>query len=238
MREIEERIRSRVQAIVTITGPEAAFFASCAGDCPVVTIRPEMPWARATSRSFDDRSGVVFVAGWLAGPDSPNADGLKWFASAVWPLVMAAVPSARLTVTGNAPAEIRREVADASIEFLGLVPNLYDVYNAARVAVVPLRYGAGLSMKSHEPLKFGVPVVATTVGAADLDSIAPGAVWTADTASAFADGIIALLTMREHWNARRKAILESVRTWPASARHQWRAVVDNAQLARVTRTVA
>jgi hypothetical protein len=161
MREVEERIRSRAHTVVTITGSEASFFTSCPGDCPVVTIRPEMPWARLTTRSFDSRSGVVFVAAWLAGPESPNTDGLKWFASAVWPHVLAAVPSARLSVTGEAPAEIRRAIVDRSIEFVGLVPDLYDVYNAARVAVVPLRYGAGLSMKSHEPLKFGVPVVAT-----------------------------------------------------------------------------
>jgi glycosyltransferase involved in cell wall biosynthesis len=151
---------------------------------------------------------------------------------------VAAVPDARLRVTGEPPPEIRQFVTDRSIEFLGLVPDLYDVYNAARVAVVPLRYGAGLSMKSFEALKFGVPVVATTVGAADLDSIAPGAVWTADTDSAFADAVVASLTMRDQWNAQRSAILESLRSRPASARHQWRAVLENAQLARVTRTVA
>jgi GT2 family glycosyltransferase len=238
MRDLEGRIRSQVQAIVTISSSEASFFASCAGSCPIATIRPELPWARITTRSFEHRSGVLLVAAWLAGADSPNADGLKWFASDVWPRVTAAVPHARLRVTGGAPHHIRRETASPSIEFLDLVPDLYDVYDAARVTITPLRYGAGLSIKSLESLRFGVPVVSTTIGTADWDTLAPGAAWTADTASAFADGVIALLTMSEEWRIRRAAILESVQKWPASAGHQWRAIIDEAQLARTSSSVA
>ena len=237
-RDDEQRIRSSVHAIVAVTPPEASFFASCAGTCPIATIRPELPWARTTRRPFDDRSDVVFVAAWLAGSDSPNADGLKWFARAVWPLVVAAVPWARLRVTGDAPVDIRRALLDASIEFLGLVPDLYDIYDAARVAVVPLRYGAGVSIKSLETLKFGVPVVTTSVAGADLDSIAPGAAWTANSATAFAEGVVTLLTMPDEWQARRNAALEAARSWPVSVRRQWRAVLDDAQLARVALTVA
>lgn len=238
MREVEERIRSRVQAVVAITTPEAAFFASCAGHCPIATIRPELSWTKVTNRPFDDRPDVVFVAAWLAGCDSPNADGLRWFADAVWPIVVAVVPWARLRVTGDAPAEIREALGDSSIEFSGLVPDLYDIYDAARVAVVPLRYGAGLSIKGLEALKFGVPVVTTTVGGADLDSIAPGAAWTADSAAAFAEGVIVLLTIGDQWHARRAAILKAARSWSTSTRRQWRAVFDDAQLARTSRIVA
>jgi GT2 family glycosyltransferase len=230
MRDVEERIRSSVQAIVTVTALEAAFFAACRGSCRVTTIWPELPWTKVTRRPFDDRTDVVFVAAWLAGSDSPNADGLRWFLNAIWPTVVAAVPWARLKITGDAPVEIREALSDASVEFCGLLPDLYHVYDAARVAILPLRYGAGLSIKGLEALKFGVPVVATSLGGADLDAIAPGAAWTADTAPAFAAGLIALLTVRDEWNTRRRAILEAAPTWPVSSRREWRALLDDAQI--------
>ena len=69
------------------------------------------------------------MAGWLAGPHSPNADGLEMVrlcgvAAGSW----RRFPRLACTVTGNAPAETGQESPlDASIEFLGLVPDLYDV---------------------------------------------------------------------------------------------------------------
>jgi glycosyltransferase involved in cell wall biosynthesis len=238
LRDLEERIRSRVQGIVTVTAREAAFFAACEGTCPVTTILPELPWTKITRRPYDARADVVFVAAWLAGPDSPNADGLRWFARSVWPGVLAAVPWARLRVTGDAPAQIREELADPSVEFCGLIPDLYDLYDTARMAILPLRYGAGLSIKGLEAIKFGVPLVTTTLGSAGLDGLAPGATWTADDASAFARGVISLLTDRSEWSRRRRAILEAAPSWPSSSRRSWRTFLCDAQLARTAAIVA
>ena len=133
-----------------------------------------------TERAFADRTDVVFVAAWLAGPDSPNADGLRWFIRAVWPLVIAEIPWARLRVTGDAPSSVRALASEPDVEFTGLVPDIYDVYDRARVAVVPLRYGAGVMTKAIEALRFGVPMVTTTVGASGLDRMAPGSYCTED----------------------------------------------------------
>jgi hypothetical protein len=222
-----------VQAIVAITAPEAEFFEGCVGDCPVLTIRPVVPWTKLTTRAFDDRHGVVFAAGWLAGAESPNADGLRWFADNVWPTIVAAVPGVQLTVTGDAPPEIRAAMAGRSIVFSGLLPDLHATYESARVAIVPLRYGAGVSIKGFEALKSGVPVVTTRAGGADLDRVAPGAVWTVDTAGEFTKALAAVLTDRDEWNVRHAAIQAASHRWTDSSCAQWRALLDDAQLARV-----
>ena len=231
LRTVEENIRSKAHAVVCVSQSEAAFFQSCRGDCRVWAITPAVPWARITPRRFEERSGALFVAAWLAGPDSPNGDGLRWFVESVWPRVLATAPSVRLTITGDAPASLRSAVACSSVEFAGCVPDLFDTYDAARLAIVPLRYGAGVSIKALEALRFGVPMVTTALGASGLDDVDPSALLRADTPRAFADGVTALLTDPDEWNRQRLAILG----WRASrkeAGHQWRTVIDEAQFAR------
>ena len=43
--------------------------------------------------------------------------------------------------------------------------SIRELYNAARIAVAPIRMGAGVKNKTMEALQYGVPVVATAVGA-------------------------------------------------------------------------
>jgi GT2 family glycosyltransferase/glycosyltransferase involved in cell wall biosynthesis len=230
--EVEAGIRTRVQAIAAVTEAEAAYFASTRGDCPITVIRPQLPWAKLTARDFHARADVIFVAGWLAGSRSPNADGLKWFVGSVWPKVRTAVPGVRLKITGNAPPAVRQSIVDGAVEFTGLVPDLFDIYDSSRVAIAPLRYGAGLSIKVLEALRFGVPVVTTAIAGPDLDRLARDAVWMADSASGFAEGVVTLLTDAGEWQRRRRAMIRAGLESSASARSQWRTLIDQAQLAR------
>jgi glycosyltransferase involved in cell wall biosynthesis len=146
--------------------------------------------------------------------------------------VRTAVPGVRLKITGNAPPAVRQSIVDGAVEFTGLVPDLFDIYDSARVAIGPLRYGAGLSIKVLEALKFGVPVVTTAIAGPDLDRLVPDGVWMADSASAFAEGVVTLLTDAEEWQRRRRAMIRAGFASSASARSQWRTLIDQAQLAR------
>ena len=101
----------------------------------------------------------------------------------MWPLVLARVPGAKLLVTGDdPPREVLRFACD-SIEFLGRVPDLERFYDALRVAIVPIRYGSGVKLKTVEALQFGVPTVSTTIGAesipSDVDGLLPVAIGAA-----------------------------------------------------------
>ena len=48
---------------------------------------------------------------------------------------------------------------------------LREHYRTARVAVVPLRYGAGVKLKVVEALREGLPLVTTQVGAQGLPGL-------------------------------------------------------------------
>jgi glycosyltransferase involved in cell wall biosynthesis len=79
--------------------------------------------------------------------------------------------------------------------------SLLDCYRRARVAVVPLRFGAGVKLKVVEALREGVPLVTTPVGAQGLPGLASVAS-VAVGAESFAEAVVALLQDDALWRAR------------------------------------
>lgn len=139
-----------------------------------------------------ERSPTAVFVGAFFRPE--NDEAARWLLGEVWPLVLAASPGARLTVAGAGPS---REVLDMAarlpgVETTGYVDDLGDVYRSARVALSPSRRGAGVKFKSISPMLWGVPVVATTVGAEGVDAV--DAFWrVTDSPSDFAAAVVAAL---------------------------------------------
>jgi glycosyltransferase involved in cell wall biosynthesis len=186
---------------------------------------------RFTERRHEQRRGIAFVAGWLGGSDSPNGDSLIWFMSEVMPLVRLSLPACRLIVTGDCPRELM-ERFDAWALFPGRLPNLASVYGEIRVAVVPTRYGAGVKTKTVEALYYGVPVVATTVGAEGLSAGGLDAVMIADDPVLFAERVVSLHSDESHWNAARDAIRAFVTAPHRRPDNAWVDALNRAQLTR------
>lgn len=215
MRELEESIASEVDAVVCISADEAELLTG-ATKAPVVVNAPLLAKATLSHAGFAARSNVGFVAGWSAGGNSPNADGLRWFARHVWPLVLARVPGARLLVTGDDPPQEVLRFACESIEFLGRVPDLERFYDALRVAIVPIRYGSGVKLKTVEALQFGVPTVSTSIGAESIPSDVDGLLPVADDEGAFAARVAELLLDQKAWDEHSELLAEQGRRWNES----------------------
>ena len=148
MRALEERIVTKCDAAVTVSKEEATLLANVDGCCPTSTLLPAEPAVSFGTRAFDERFGVAYVAGWLAGSGSPNADGLHWFVANVLPLVRLSIPWVRVHVTGaNPPADLL-ELADPNLRFEGLVTDLPALYDRTRVVISPIRFGAGVKVKT------------------------------------------------------------------------------------------
>jgi glycosyltransferase involved in cell wall biosynthesis len=75
---------------------------------------------------------------------------------------------------------------------------LATAYARARVAVVPLRCGAGVKRKVVEALRLGLPLVTTTVGAQGLPGLEAVAA-VEDEGAAFAAAVVALLRDDAAW---------------------------------------
>lgn len=151
------------------------------------------------SLSVRRRQHILFVAG-FAHP--PNIDGALWFVKDVWPAVRKAVPDVRLSLVGSNPSQEIRDLANEEIEVTGYVSDeqLASFYASVRLAVVPLRYGAGVKSKVVEALHHGVPLVTTNVGAQGLMGLERAAVVTDDPDS-MADAIIRLVFDDGAWTA-------------------------------------
>lgn len=140
---------------------------------------------------------IVFVAGF---GHPPNVEAVCWFARDVLPLVQARVPAARFAIIGSHPTGAVRALAGSTVEIHADLSDgdLLAWYQRARVAVVPLRCGAGVKLKVVEALREGVPLVTTPVGAQglpDLQTVAE----IAGSAEAFAAAVCTLLTDDAAW---------------------------------------
>jgi glycosyltransferase involved in cell wall biosynthesis len=75
---------------------------------------------------------------------------------------------------------------------------LLRIYRKARVAIVPLRVGAGMKGKVVEALHHGVPLVTTTVGAQGLQGLS-GIAPVSDDTPELATRVISLLEDDAYW---------------------------------------
>lgn len=146
-------------------------------------VRAEVPGVKAHTMPlyfFDDappvqgprgRSGILFVAGF---DRPPNVDAAKWLVRAIMPTVRAtALERVPLWLVGSNPTDEIKNLAGDDVEVTGYVTDqqLLAFYAKARVAVVPLRIGAGMKGKVIEALQYGIPLVTTPVGAQGLDGL-------------------------------------------------------------------
>jgi O-antigen biosynthesis protein len=207
---LELRIPSEADHIVTISAEEGAVLAAVPGHAPVSVFEPSGGRGPVNPRPFAERSDLLFVAGWLPGADSPNGDGLVWFAHHVLPMVRAAVPWVRLRVTGARPPEELARLAGPSLRFTGYIEDLGAAYDAARAVISPTRYGAGVKLKTVEALGHGVPVVATEVGAEGIAEPLRSAVLVTDDPHQFASYLVGLIDDQTTWEAQHRRILNAL----------------------------
>lgn len=122
-------------------------------------------------RAFGQRNGMLF-GGAIHEQDSPNYDSLCWFADNVLPLVERELGwETRLTIVGYTAPGVRMDRFEdhPRITLRGPVADLATVYDSHRLFVAPTRYAAGSPYKIQEAASHGLPVVATTLLADQLE---------------------------------------------------------------------
>lgn len=140
---------------------------------------------------------VVANIGLVASRWHANVDGLDWFARTVWPTLRR--PGLTLSLYGYIGGAWRSTPGDG-VAVRGYVADLGAAYGEIDIVVNPVRYGAGLKIKTVEALANGLPLVTTSEGARGLMDHAHEAFVVADDPQAFASAITLLvgdLTARE-----------------------------------------
>lgn len=144
-----------------------------------------------------DRNLIIFVAGF---GHPPNVDAAKWLVNDILPTVMARQPNVRVILVGSNPTDEVKALAARNVTVTGYVTDerLAELYDQARVAVVPLRFGAGVKNKVVEALNFGTPLVTTPVGLQGLDGLSSVVPMSGDPAL-FAEYVVDLLDNDARW---------------------------------------
>ncbi len=137
---------------------------------------------------FAERQDLVFVGGFR---HPPNVDAVSWFVVSVFPLVRGRLPGIRFhCIGGDVPDAISSLAAHPGVIVHGHVPDIAPYMDGARVAVAPLRYGAGVKGKVNLSMAHGQPVVATSCAVEGMH-LRPGEdVLVADEPAAFADAVV------------------------------------------------
>jgi glycosyltransferase involved in cell wall biosynthesis len=163
----------------------------------------------AAPRGVPKGQEIVFVAGF---GHPPNVDAAVWFVEAILPLVRAAAPDALLSIVGSNPSARVRGLAGDGVRVFADVSDaeLTAAYERARVAVVPLRCGAGVKLKVVEALRAGLPLVTTPVGVQGLPELSEVVTVAADAVS-FARGVVTLLRDDGEWEKRSRAQVDYAR---------------------------
>lgn len=224
----ERRNLRAVRGIAACSPEDAAIFRREAPHADVELV----PNGVATDDFVPTRPGDDVV---MAGSFSytPNVEGARWLAREVWPMVLRAVPDARLRLVGLRSETTLADLAGLpGVVVVGTVPDMRPELTRARLAVAPLRVGGGTRIKILEAFASGRAVVSTTVGAEGIDARDGACLLLRDDAEGFAEAIVALLTDRERaraMGARGRAL--------AVARYDWRdsAARFEALLSRVAR---
>jgi GT2 family glycosyltransferase/glycosyltransferase involved in cell wall biosynthesis len=151
----------------------------------------------STPAPFDARRDLLFVGGF---GHPPNADAVNWFVSEILPLVLEELPEVRLRIVGSRPPREVTDLARPNISIEGYVPDstLARTYQNARVAVAPLRFGAGLKGKIIEAMTAGLPVVTTSIGAEGIGKD-QGQLAVAEDPVDFASAIVELYSSEIEW---------------------------------------
>jgi len=128
----------------------------------------------------------------------PNINGVLWFAREVLPLIWQQQPEARFVVVGkNPPAEVQALAADPRIQITGYVADPLPYLQEAGVFVVPLHSGGGMRVKILDAWLWGLPIVATPIGAEGIELVEGENILLAGDAASFAAATLRLLADRE-----------------------------------------
>jgi len=195
-RELELDVIRRSDATLVVSATERELLAT---DAPAarVEVLSNLHRVPDSGPGPEGRRDVMFVGGFR---HPPNVDAVLWFVEHVWPLVVAQAPEMRFhCVGGDAPAEILALSKHHGVVVHGHVPDLATLFRSTRLAVAPLRYGAGVKGKVNQSMAHGQPVVATSCAVEGMHLQHDRDVLVADDPADFADAVLRLHADDDLW---------------------------------------
>ncbi len=158
-------------------------------------------------KAFADRKDIYFVGGYQ---HPPNIDAACWFVHDVWPLIHQQLPDLHFHLIGSKAPERVRALSGDGVIFHGFVESLQPFLSDCRLAVAPLRYGAGVKGKVNMSMAHGQPVVATPAAVEGIFAEHERELLVAQDAESFANEVVRLYQDEDLWNQLSAASIKNV----------------------------
>jgi glycosyltransferase involved in cell wall biosynthesis len=163
----ELEIASNVDAVITVSEMECSYFKDFGIINTYVLGHALIP--KPTTNSFAARRNILFV-GAITDNLSPNADSIIWFVNEVFPRIRRILgDDVNLLIAGSNKSAKVDALQCSNVKILGFIEDLYSLYNTSRIFIVPTRFAGGIPYKAHEAAAHGLPIVASTLIASQLD---------------------------------------------------------------------
>jgi len=191
-KEKEFNLFAKVDVIYVVGTYEQALLQKEFNDKPIQNI-PVYVYDNArndVNKNFVERENIIFVGGF---GHPPNTDGVLWFAENIFPSILQRFPNIIWYIVGSKAPEKVQQLACENIVVTGFISDeeLTNLYERSRIAVVPLRIGAGVKGKVVEAVYNQIPLITTPIGAEGL-SLKENAFIVANTDKEFSDAVIEL----------------------------------------------
>jgi GT2 family glycosyltransferase len=207
-RDLELDVIGRSDVTLVVSEVERALLASDAPGAAVEVVS-NVHEVAGPGHPFAERRDVVFVGGFR---HPPNVDAVLWFVREVWPRVRSHRRDVDFHCIGaDAPAEITALASVDGVRLHGHVADLDPYMDGARIAVAPLRFGAGVKGKVNLSMAHGQPVIATSCAVEGMHLRDGEDALVADTAEAFADALLRLYDDEALWSRLAANGLDNVR---------------------------
>ena len=125
---------------------------------------------------------------------------MLYFVNDIFPRVRAELPDAKFLIVGLHMPRSILDLASEDITVLGHVPEVSPLFDACRLSVAPLRFGAGVKGKVTQSLALGLPTVATPIAAEGLDLVDGEHLAIATDPVAFARCVVDVYGNEALWN--------------------------------------
>jgi hypothetical protein len=170
------------------------------------------PAPEATSSYVRDR--LIFTGNMSY---KPNVEAVQYLVGEILPRIWSRRPGAHLYIVGMDPSPAVRRLADGQrVVVTGRVDDIRPYFEAAAVALAPLRIARGLQNKVLEAMAMRVPVVASPPAFNGINAVADRDLVVADDPEAFSRGALSLLddpARRERYAAAARACVEDNHNW-------------------------
>jgi GT2 family glycosyltransferase len=194
-RQDELRLITQADASIVVSPVEKELLAKEVARANVHVVQLVIP-EEGQGPGFEERRDILFIGGYQ---HTPNAEAVLYFCREILPQLRQRIPELRFLVLGSRPTPEIQALASEHVQVLGFQKDITPYFNACRLMVAPLRFGAGIKGKLGTSFSYGLPVVASSIAAEGMYLQHGREVLIADTPQEFADAVVRLYNDPQLW---------------------------------------